>query len=278
MAFEPKAPTIDIDPEKVAPDTFVIHSVQKAVGVPLFVQLNSLVIKGREPIIIDTGTRANRTKWLSDVFSLVEPEDVRWIFVSHEDSDHVGNLEQVMTACPNATLVCDWAVMERFSNFFEFPVERCRWVEHGESFDIGDRTLRVHRPPIFDSPSTHGIFDTSTGVYWAVDAFATGIPDANMDLHDLNYGDWAEGMGFGAFDGVSAWLPQVDPKKFNAAIDTIANLKASCITSAHSPVLRDTLIDRAFARLRELPFIEAPLPPGQSVLDEIIAAAAAAPE
>lgn len=272
MAFEPKPPPFDLDPEQIAPDTFLIRSVQKAMGVPLYVQINSMVIKGKEPIIIDTGTRANRTKWLNDVFSLVEPEDVRWVFVSHEDVDHIGNLEQVLTACENATLVVDWGVCERYSNAFDFPLERCRWIEHGESFDIGDRVLKVHRPPIYDSPSTHGLFDTSTGVYWAVDAFASGIPDPTMDLHDLNHDEWIEGMGIGAYDGVSAWLPLVDPVKFNRAIDDMAGLGISAIASAHSPMLRDTLIDQAIERLRQLPTSELQAPPGQSVLDEIIAA------
>lgn len=76
------------------------------------------------------------------------------MFVSHEDIDHIGNLEQVMTACENATLVVDWGVCERYGSAFDFPLERCRWVEHGEAFDIGDLIMKVHRPPIYDSPST----------------------------------------------------------------------------------------------------------------------------
>jgi hypothetical protein len=44
MAFEPKPPPFDLDPEQIAPDTFVIRSVQKAMGVPLYVQINSMVI------------------------------------------------------------------------------------------------------------------------------------------------------------------------------------------------------------------------------------------
>mgnify|MGYP003296853863 CR=1 FL=1 len=29
-------------------------------------------------------------QFLADVFSIVEPEDVRWIFLSHDDVDHSG--------------------------------------------------------------------------------------------------------------------------------------------------------------------------------------------
>src|SRR5688572_28908977 len=104
MTFAPIAPSITLAPTKIAADTYVIHSVQEALGQPLFVHLNSMVILGAEPVIVDTGTVANRRQWLEDVFALVEPDDVRWIFLSHDDVDHTGNLDEAMSACPNAKL------------------------------------------------------------------------------------------------------------------------------------------------------------------------------
>ena len=97
MTFTPVPPTTRVDPERIAPDTWVIHQVQDALGAPLAVYLNSMVIVGEEPVIVDTGTIANRRQWLDDVFGLVDPADVRWVYLSHDDIDHTGNLEQVMT-------------------------------------------------------------------------------------------------------------------------------------------------------------------------------------
>lgn len=113
---------------------------------------------------------------MQDVFGPVEPEDVRWIFLSHEDADHVGNLAEVLTGCPNASLVCSWAIMERYTNAFDFPLARCRWLDDGDTLDVGDRELKIVRPPVYDCPTTRGVLDTKSGVYWAVDAFATPIP------------------------------------------------------------------------------------------------------
>ena len=61
MTFTPIAPTTYVPPTKVAPDTYVIHQVQPALGQPLFVYINSMVILGDEPVIVDTGTPANRS-------------------------------------------------------------------------------------------------------------------------------------------------------------------------------------------------------------------------
>ena len=57
-----------------------------------------MVIRGREPVIVDTGAPVHRAQWLEKVFSVVEPEDVRWIFLSHDDGDHTGACSTCSTA------------------------------------------------------------------------------------------------------------------------------------------------------------------------------------
>jgi hypothetical protein len=51
--FAPLAPSIYVPPSQIAADTWLIHSVQPALGQPLFVYLNSLAILGSEPMIVD---------------------------------------------------------------------------------------------------------------------------------------------------------------------------------------------------------------------------------
>jgi flavorubredoxin len=272
--FTPIAPTIAAPPVKVAADTYVIQQVQPALGQPLFVYINSMVIVGKEPVIVDTGTPANRKQWLEDVFSLVEPEDVQWVFLSHDDVDHTGNLDEVMTACPNAKLVCNWAMVERHTNCFDFPLDRCRWIMHDESFDVGDRTLHAQRPPVYDSPTTRGLFDPKTGVYWAVDSFATPLPDPNMGVADLDPDFWRFGMTLFAFGAVSPWLAMVDPDKYGRFVDTIQGLDITTIAACHTPVIEGPFIQQAFDAIRALPASPPPPLPNQSVLDQIIAATA----
>jgi hypothetical protein len=228
---------------KIAADTHVIQQVQPALGQPLFVYINSMVILGEEPIIVDTGTPANRKQWLSDVFSLVEPADVRWVFLSHDDVDHTGNLDEVMTACPNAKLVCNWAMVERHTNCFDFPLERCRWIMHDESFSIGDRTLHAVRPPVYDSPTTRGLFDPMTGVYWGVDSFATPLPDPHMPIADLDPDFWRFGMTLFAFGAVSPWLAMVDHDKYGRFVDTVQGLDITTAVERNFPGLAETFAE-----------------------------------
>ena len=274
MTFTPLAPTIRAEPTEVAPDTFVIHSVQPAFGAPLFVHLNSMVIRGAEPMIVDTGTIANRTQWLEDAFSLVEPDDVRWVFLSHDDVDHAGNLDEVMTACPNATLVCTWAMVERHTNAFHFPLDRCRWVVDGDSLDIGDRTLQAIRPPVYDSPTTRGLYDPTTQVYWSVDTFAVPLPDAHAQIADLEAGFWGEVMAMFALGGVSPWLSAIDQVKFGAIVDRVQGLDITTIAGCHTPAIEGQFIEQAFVLVRNLPTLDPPALPDQSMLEQVIAASA----
>lgn len=277
LTFPPLSPTVSVPPTKIADDTWVIHQVQGALGQPLDIYLNSMVILGSEPVIVDTGTPANRKQWLEDVFSIVEPNDVRWIFLSHDDVDHTGNLDEALTACPNAKVVCNWAMVERHTNCFDFPLDRCRWVMHDESFDVGDRTLHAVRPPVFDSPTTRGLYDPKTKVYWAVDSFATPLPDKSMGIADLDHDFWYFGLMLFALGAVSPWITWTDPVKYGKVVDAVQNLDITTIAACHSPVIEGPYIEKAFARIRELPTLDLPPLPDQSVLDQIIAATAQPP-
>lgn len=273
-SFAPLRSKTYVPPTKVADSTFVIHSVQEALGQPLHIYLNSLVILGSEPMVVDTGTIANRAQWLEDVFSLVEPKDVRWIFLSHDDVDHTGNLDQAMEACPHARLVCSWAMHERHTNAFAFPIDRCRWVMDGETLDIGDRTLVAMRPPVYDSPTTRGLYDPTSGLYWSSDSWATPLPDPGAGIADLDPEFWDFGMTLFAYGAISPWLSLVDPVKYGEYVDRIEKLGMTTIAGCHTPVIEGPFVKKAFDHVRRLPTVAPPPLPNQSVLDEIVATTA----
>jgi uncharacterized membrane protein YdfJ with MMPL/SSD domain len=66
---QPIPPTVHRAPLQVAEDTFIIQSTVGEGIATMSVSVNSLVIRGAEPIVIDTGGRNNRANWLTDVFS-----------------------------------------------------------------------------------------------------------------------------------------------------------------------------------------------------------------
>jgi len=277
--MQPLPPVNHHKPLEIAKDTHLIRSVFGEHGGPMLVYVNSLVIAGPEAVVVDTGVYSNREYWMEDVFSIVDPEDIRWVFLSHDDHDHVGNLEPLMEAAPNATLVTTWFMGERLSGDLNLPLHRSRWLNDGDTIDAGDRTLALVRPPLYDSPTTRGLFDPTTGVYWAVDSFATVMPAAGgvvENVADLDPGFWEE--GFSLVNRMnSPWHSLVDPVKFGAEVARVERLEVTTIASGHSPVISGSNVSEALFKMRQMPFAEpAPLP-GQAELEAIVAQMTAAP-
>lgn len=240
-------------PLEVARDTFVIRAVTPSVA-GTFTNLNAMVIRGAEPVLVDTGMGVHAETWFEDVFSLVEPDDVRWIFVSHIDTDHAGNLVEALARCPNAAMVTSRGEFYRASTSLGIAAERMHLVEAGESFTIGDRALRVERPPVYDSPYTHALFDASTGVYYAADAFCAPMPDGLVDWSDEVAPElWAKGMASFHHHTVCPWIAMVDPARFRGEVDKVAALDPAVIVSAHAPPISRAAIPRALAQMAALP-------------------------
>jgi flavorubredoxin len=257
-----------LEPSRIAPETFVIHDHHGEGEAPVCVALNSMVILAAEPVVVDTGMAENRERYLADVFSLVEPEDVRWLYISHDDVDHTGNLNALMAACPNATVVVNWFMTERMGASLAVPPSRWRWLSDGDSLDVGDRRLHLVRPPIFDSPTTRGLFDPTTGVYWSSDAFATPMPTPVRSVAELDSQFWLEGMA--TFDRyISPWLELVDDARFQRTVDRIELLSPSTIAGCHTPAVGLGWVAAAIASTRRTLSATVPAQPDQTVLEQI---------
>ena len=263
-------PVLPTTAHSVAPDTWLVPTFAASPTGGYF-GAHSLVIRGREPVIVDTGCRFVRDAWVEQAFSVVDPADVRWIFISHDDHDHIGNLEVVLERCPNATLLVNFSIVGRLALDVELPLERMRWVEPGDTLDIGDRALHFVRPPTFDSPATRGVYDTSTRLLWGADAFGAltqgevyDAVDVPADLYD---------QSFAALNTWNTpWLEWTDRDRFASHVQASAALDLDVVAGAHGPVLRGAAIPDAFRRTLDLAG-QAPAPaPGQPLLDQLVGA------
>lgn len=268
MTTTPTLPKTRLEPTEIAPDTFLVHDHIGEGHAPVIVPINTMVIRAAEPVVVDTGFAANREQYLADVFSLVDPEDIRWVFISHDDVDHTGNVNELMAAAPNATLVINWFMQERMGETLEVSPLRQRWLGDGEQLDVGDRTLHLIRPPVFDSPTTRGLYDPTTGVYWASDSFATPMVTPIRDVAELDADFWADGMAmFSRY--VSPWLTLTDDRKYQATVDRVAGLGASRIVGCHTPLVHGSLVDRAIDITRLAPYADVAPEPDQAALEAI---------
>src|SRR5581483_1235038 len=157
------------------------------------------------------------------------------------------------------------------------PLERCRWINDGQSWKAGDRTLTAITPPLFDSPVTRGLYDDRTGVYWAVDTFATPLPAPMNDIAEADPMMWRGGMEmFNCWN--SPWFELLDKEKYEQHVDRVQNLNIDAIAACHTPVIRGSNIDSAFQMIRAIPSATPPDQPGQVDLDALMHAIATGQE
>ena len=264
---------VGYEPREIAPETFLVRTAFAAPGDAMTMYQSSVLIRGAEPILVDTGPAAAADQWLDTVFGLVEPNDVRWVFVSHNDADHSGNVLAVLAACPQATLITTSSAVARMTSSFDLPYRRMHWLNFGDTFDAGDRTIEIVDPPVYDSPVTQGLFDRSTGAMWAVDAFAAAVPAADPPTfaEDLPPSAW-EGTLSGLGIAGNPWLEGVRPDWFSRRLEAISDRNPSVVASAHGPALPGARIDRAIELYAQLPGTPPPPGPGQDALAALLGA------
>ncbi len=138
-----------------------IHVLPSSEGAPGYgvLPVNAYLVRDKTPMLIDTGLATDREPFLSCLWSMVEPDDLRWVFLTHEDRDHAGNLLPVLEAAARAVLVTNYLTLGKLLEAWRVPIDRVVVVNPGERFSTSDRELIVVPPPVYDAPGTVGLFD-----------------------------------------------------------------------------------------------------------------------
>ena len=142
--------------------------------------VNAYVVHADQPVVVDTGLSTPDKDFVSELSKVIDPADVRWIWITHPDRDHTGGLWELLEAAPQARLVTTFLGVGIMSTQWEVPMHRVYFVNPGDTLDIGDRVLLGHRPPLFDNPATVGFLDRSTGAFFSSDCF--GAPLSSSEL------------------------------------------------------------------------------------------------
>lgn len=222
--------------------------------------VNAMVLRGKEPMILDTLAIVHRDYFLEEVFNIVEPEDVRWLFLSHEDRDHSGSIMEVLARCPNAKLVTNFLGLGKLHEEFDFDPRRIHILNDGGTLDIGDRTVAAIRPPLYDSSATTGIWDPKSEIYYGADCF--GVVTSGEVPHytdDMNGSDFEDGFFF-MNRANHIWFEHVKSEAIAEAAERIKKLGARMLVSGHGPVERRNVdqMCEMIKRIGDMPAIELP--------------------
>lgn len=234
-----------------------------------FLPVNAFVIMAGEPVLVDTGISIESGEFMSALKSVIDPQKLRWVWITHDDADHTGSIQKVLEAAPNARLAAYSLAVLRMSTAWPVPMDRVYWLNPGDSIRAGDRKLTAVRPPLFDNPTTIGIYDDTSGAFFSADCFGAIIPSPVRNVEDLPEGDLAQAMINWA-SGDNPWVHMVEPNVFRQALDRVRQMAPKMIFSAHlPPALRKT--ERLLDCLATVPTSNPFVGPNQAALEQMLA-------
>jgi glyoxylase-like metal-dependent hydrolase (beta-lactamase superfamily II) len=255
------------EPYQASPDVYVLptHLALPGVG---NIPINAFVLLAEEPLLIDAGLGIDGPEFLAAVDSIVPLRELRWIWLTHDDADHIGSLQRVMELAPQARLATHGQGALRMSTWWPVPLHRVHAISTEDRLHVGDRNLLAIRPPVFDNPTSTGIFDESTGALFSVDSFGAILPELTQDAADIPREDLTNGMvAWATFD--VPWIHLVDQDRFERVLDAVRALQPSRVLSSHLPSATGSI--EAFLKvLRSLRDAEPYVAPGKEAFDEMI--------
>ncbi|WP_119459076.1 MBL fold metallo-hydrolase [Rhodospirillaceae bacterium SYSU D60014] len=259
MMFEPRSVAVDTD------------SLPAYIPVPGYgvLPVNAFLIRAAQPVLVDSGLASLREGFMQSLRSAVALDDLRWIWLTHMDPDHFGNLEAVLAEAPKARVVTTFLGMGKMG-LHQLPLDRVYLLNPGQSLDIGDRRLVAVTPPAFDAPETTGLFDTKTRAFFSADCFGALMNEPAETAAEIPPGDLRDGLV--AWSTVDApWLRTADEDKFDHALDAVSSLAPSVVLSSHLPAangMTETLLCHLSSALAA-PAFEGP---DQAALEQMMAA------
>ena len=261
---------------KATPDIEVLTSNFPIPGYGL-VPINAFVIKGSEPVLVDTGAVVESEEFMPALRSVIDPTDLKWIWLTHTDFDHIGSLHQLLAENPQLRVITTFLGVGIMSLFAPLPMDRVHFVNPGEKITVGDRTLSAVKPPAFDNPSTTGFYDDKSGVFFSSDCFGALLSEVPQNAGDLSDKDLREGQVFWATVD-SPWLHKVDGGTFAKELDGIRKMEPKMILSSHLPAAPGDMTERLLASLAAVPAAQPFVGPDQAALQQMLKGMTARPQ
>jgi glyoxylase-like metal-dependent hydrolase (beta-lactamase superfamily II) len=235
--------------------------------------INAYLIMAEEPVLIDSGVAIDADQFMDAVSSLIDLRSLKWVWLTHDDADHTGNIQRIMEAAPNATLVTHGFSALRMSTWWPVPMERVHAIRAGDDIHVGDRTLTAVAPPLFDNPMSIGVLDRSTGSLFTVDAFGALLDEPTQDASQISPEALAGGMiGWATSD--SPWVHITDPTEFGQVLDRVRQIQPRQIFSSHLPAASGTELEEFLRVLQQVPTAERFVPPDAEQFAQMIKAMA----
>jgi flavorubredoxin len=257
------------EPYKAAADIEVVPSYFPIPGLGI-IPVNAFVLKASQPVLVDTGLVPLSDEFMETLSSVIDPGDLRWLWLTHTDQDHIGSLWRVLEAAPKLRIITTYLGVGKMSLFAPLPMDRVYLLNPGQSISIGDRILTAIKPPSYDALETTGFYDPKAETFFSADCFGALMSEPVGNAAEMGAEKLREAMVFWATVD-APWLHIVERTLFTKNINHIRELSAKLVLSAHLPMARD-MTNTLLENLAVVPEAEPFVGPDQQAFEAMLAA------
>ncbi len=235
--------------------------------------INAFVLPGEEPVLVDAGVTAERDDFLAALRTVIDPADLRWLWLTHTDFDHIGAIPALLAENPHLRVVTSFGGVGIMGLFDPLPMDRVHLINPGQTLVLSDRTLTAVRPPSFDNPITTGFHDDRTNALFSSDSFGALLADLPHDAAELSEAEIRSGqVRWASID--SSWLHLADTGILARDLERIRAIEPSMILSSHLPPAPGRLLDLFLGSIAAVPASDPFVGPDQAALEQMLAAMA----
>jgi flavorubredoxin len=255
---------------RAAPDIDVVSSTS-TIGDFGSLAINAFVMHGDEPLLVDTGAVVEADDFMTALRTVIDPTELRWIWLSHTDFDHIGSLHKLLDENPQLRVITTYFGMGIMGlSLTPLPLDRVRLVNPGERVRVGHRTLRAIKPPVYDNAVTTGFYDETSRALFSADCFGALLGDVPQSAADISDTDLRDGQTLWVTID-SPWIHDVDRKLFADHLAQIGGLDPTIVLSSHLPPAPGAMLDRLLDTLAAAPDAPPLVAPDHATLEQMLA-------
>ncbi|MCE2517562.1 MAG: hypothetical protein J4F41_06980 [Alphaproteobacteria bacterium] len=195
------------------------------------------------PLVFDAGSHVHSHDIMDELKQLLGDTPLGYVFLTHTELPHTGNLSVILNQWPDARLVVSSGILPHVELPWWVTADQVMFAYAGTEESYGGRHISFLDGILKDQPGTHWMYDAATGTLFTADAFGYLFPasaDAAFD-DELAEGipvDWIKRYHDSAF----RFLPQVAGHKVNADIDKVFGKRSvQVIAPTHGNAMRGNI-------------------------------------
>jgi len=227
-------------PVEIAPDTYWVGWYDTTAN---FHCNPYLIVDGDESILIDPGSVPHYPSVSEKVFSIVKPDQIKYVILSHQDPDLAAGLplfekhldtDRVKIICnKRESFLINHYGLKSQMHLIEDSVEKLE-------LDSG-RTFRFVHTPYLHAPGAFVTFDEKTKVLFSSDLFGAFSDDWHLYAQD-NYPEQMKKFH-------EPYMPSLEIMAYS--LDKLQFLEMDMIAPQHGSVIKKDMIEKCFAALRD---------------------------